>query len=76
MASEDTPLFSKPFFFINISVAYVTGLLMNALLLYLIRKKTPNEMKSYSRIMRIHCISDIIYDFIQVLAGKNRKTLK
>jgi hypothetical protein len=75
MTSESTLLFPKSVFLVNISAACVAGVLMNVLLLYLIIKKTPNEMTSYARIMRVHCVSDIIYDFIQCFAGKNRKLL-
>jgi hypothetical protein len=46
-----------------------SGFLLNFLLLYLIQKKTPKEMRSYSRIMRVHCISDMFFDLIQSFSG-------
>lgn len=46
---------------------------MNLLLLYLITKRTPKEMESYGRIMRIHCLSDMFYDLIQAVSGAQVK---
>ncbi|KAI6170252.1 hypothetical protein M3Y98_01220500 [Aphelenchoides besseyi] len=50
-------------------IASVAGFVINILLFYLIQKRTPKEMRSYSRIMRVHCLSDIFYDAIQLTAG-------
>jgi hypothetical protein len=58
-------------FLINMAVASAAGYIMNILLFYLIIKRTPKEMQSYSRIMRVHCVSDMIYDTIQCIAGVN-----
>ncbi|KAI6180148.1 hypothetical protein M3Y98_00688100 [Aphelenchoides besseyi] len=56
-------------FLTNMVTASISGFIMNILLFYLIHKRTPKEMQSYSRIMRVHCLSDMFYDAIQLTTG-------
>lgn len=56
-------------FLVNSVCAALLGLTMNLLLFFLITKRTPTIMKPYSRIMRIHCLSDVAYDTVCFITG-------
>lgn len=56
-------------FLINSVAAASLGMSMNILLFFLITKQTPTVMRSYSRIMRVHCVSDVIYDTVCFITG-------
>jgi hypothetical protein len=58
-----------PYFLLNNILAGSISLCLNSLLIVLIAHRTPKSMRSYGRIIRIHCISDIIYDIVQLGAG-------
>jgi hypothetical protein len=56
-------------FLVNSACAASFGMTMNTILLFLITKRTPSVMKPYSRIMKIHCLSDVAYDMVCFASG-------
>ncbi|KAI6193516.1 hypothetical protein M3Y96_01025900 [Aphelenchoides besseyi] len=56
-------------FQVNCLCASFFGFALNLLLLFLISYKTPSAMRSYARIMRIHVITDLLYDFAILFTG-------
>lgn len=56
-------------FLINEIVAFIFGLFFNIILLFLIHFHTPDFMRSYAIILRIHAISDILFDFTNFITS-------
>lgn len=50
------------------SVGFALSLLLNSLLLWLIRKRSPQELRTYSLILTQTCVVDLIYALALVLA--------
>lgn len=48
--------------FINEVLAFFVGLFFNTALLYLIHRRTPSLMRSYALILKIHAVSDLLFD--------------
>ncbi|KAI6183202.1 Seven TM Receptor [Aphelenchoides bicaudatus] len=68
MSENKNDIYRFPFL-VNSVCAAGLGFTMNMLLLFLITKRTPSVMKSYSRIMKIHCLSDVAYDSVCFITG-------
>ena len=57
---------------INAFVVSVFSLAANSLLVYLIHNKTTSQLKSFSRLMLMHCFSDVFLMFDHVIVGAVR----
>jgi len=53
---------------INCGLCVVLGMVLNPLLLWLIAKRTTKELRTYSRIMALVCVLDIILLVIYAVA--------
>jgi hypothetical protein len=62
--------------FINELSAFVVGLFFNVALIYLIQKRTPSLMRSYAIILRIHAISDLLFDIVNFVTTTQCITLR
>jgi uncharacterized protein YqhQ len=54
---------------INAGIALIFSILFNSLLVFLVLKHTAIKMKGYSRLILVHCVSDIFYNFVQFSIG-------
>jgi hypothetical protein len=52
---------------INEILAFIVGLFFNTALLVLIHKRTPSLMRSYAVILRVHAISDLMFDLVNFI---------
>jgi Serpentine type 7TM GPCR chemoreceptor Srd len=53
---------------INCAVCVVAGMVLNPVLLWLIARRTGKELRSYSRIMALVCVIDIVLLVIYAVA--------
>ncbi|KAI6238635.1 hypothetical protein M3Y99_00667800 [Aphelenchoides fujianensis] len=53
----------------NVVCASACGFALNGLLLFLLARHTPTAMRSYARVMRVHCVSDVLYDLGVLATG-------
>ncbi|KAI6174518.1 hypothetical protein M3Y97_00999600 [Aphelenchoides bicaudatus] len=61
----------KRFFITNIIIASSCGFVMNFILLYLLLKRTPGANEILCSHMRVHCVTDILYDLTHLTTGVN-----
>lgn len=54
---------------LNDLIAFVAGTILNLMLFWIVRRHTPEPMRSYSRMIRIHCLSDCLYGLINFVAA-------
>ncbi|KAI6209113.1 hypothetical protein M3Y96_00186600 [Aphelenchoides besseyi] len=57
------------FVLINEFIAVSLSLMFNLTLLILLNRHTPSHLKSYARMLYIHCFSDMFYELISVLTS-------
>jgi hypothetical protein len=53
----------------NNSIAAVLSVFLNCLLIYLINKRTTQQLKAFSRLMIVHCCSDVVLILDYLTAG-------
>ena len=53
---------------VDASLTLVASLILNSILFFLLKRRTPKEMRDYATILQCHCFADVLMELVTFIS--------